>query len=60
MGILPTRVAQNEVLKLDLKAIKNAPQFQDRHSLIFRADTQTSKANRQLAREIEQILKGKT
>lgn len=60
MGILPTRVAQNEVLNLDLEAIKNAPQFQDRHSLIFRADTQTSKANRQLAREIERILKGKS
>ncbi|NBT58454.1 hypothetical protein EBT16_06690 [bacterium] len=57
VGVLPTRVAQNEALRLDLKAVKNAPEFQDRHSLIFRADTQTSKANRQLGREIEQILK---
>ena len=57
VGVLPTRVAQNEALRLDLKALKNAPEFQDRHSLIFRSDTQTSKANRQLGREIEQILK---
>ncbi|MFM8314936.1 MAG: LysR family transcriptional regulator [Deltaproteobacteria bacterium] len=57
VGILPTRVARNESLNLNLKPIKNSPEFLDRHSLIFRADAQKSKANRSLAHEIEAFLR---
>ncbi|MFM8313814.1 MAG: LysR family transcriptional regulator [Deltaproteobacteria bacterium] len=57
IGILPSRVATNQALALTLKPLKHAPCFQDRHSLIFRADAQKSKANRSLAHEIERLLK---
>lgn len=57
VGILPSRVARNESLNLNLKPIKSAPEFLDKHSLIFRADAQKSKANRSLAHEIEAHLK---
>jgi LysR family transcriptional regulator, cell division regulator len=56
LGILPTRVAKN-VLSFDIKPVKESPVFHDRICLVFRADAQHSKANRLLARTIEEQLK---
>lgn len=53
VGVLPGRVAQR-VKSYNLAIFdKDAPKFNDRICLIFRADAQRSKANRLLAKAIE-------
>lgn len=56
IGIIPTRVA-TRLPHLHLKPFnKTAPQFHDRICLIYRADTQTSKASKKIAHFIQQSL----
>lgn len=52
VGILPTRVAKLSRLGLRLLD-KSAPKFHDRIYLVYRADAQSSKASRSIARSIE-------
>ena len=56
-GILPSRVAQR-VKSYGLKPLPGSwPSFQDKVALVYRADTQTTPAARQLARYIFEELK---
>lgn len=58
VGILPGRVAEREGGPILRRWRKNAPIFEDRHCLVYRADAQRSAASRALARWIESQLRG--
>ena len=58
MGILPTRVAQKFSAR-GLRVVENAPKVQDKIALIYRADSQSTTASRQLARFISEELQRK-
>jgi len=57
IGILPTRVAGEDLKKLENLSLGDFPKFSDRICLIFRADAQKAKAARKLEQYIFEALK---